>query len=103
MRIAEHAEQVIAQLEGIIRESVKPLERIEGIKIVHLDGVGIGVVTQVTRTETADPEVLLRFDAALEYDMPAEVNYSNQSAPYTQNARERLATLALWLSVSYRW
>ena len=31
-----------------------------------LDGVGIGVVTQITRTETADPEVLARFDAALE-------------------------------------
>jgi uncharacterized membrane protein YqiK len=33
---------VIEHLEGIIRESVKPLERIEGIKIVHLDGLGLG-------------------------------------------------------------
>jgi len=33
---------IIEHLEGIIRESVKPLEHIEGIRIVHLDG-GLGV------------------------------------------------------------
>ncbi len=32
---------IIENLEGIIRESAKPLERIEGIRIVHLDG-GLG-------------------------------------------------------------
>lgn len=33
---------IIEHLEGIIREAAKPLERIEGIKIVHLDGLGLG-------------------------------------------------------------
>lgn len=33
---------IIGHLEGIIRESAKPLERIDGIKIVHLDGLGMG-------------------------------------------------------------
>jgi uncharacterized membrane protein YqiK len=33
---------IIEHLEGIIRESAKPLERIDGIKIVHLDGLGAG-------------------------------------------------------------
>ena len=31
---------VIEKLQEIIRESVKPLERIEGIKIVQVDGLG---------------------------------------------------------------
>src|SRR3546814_19042129 len=30
----------IDSLEGIVRESVKPMERIEGIKILHVDGLG---------------------------------------------------------------
>jgi len=33
---------VIEHLEGIIRESARPLEKIEGIRIVHLDGGGLG-------------------------------------------------------------
>ncbi len=32
---------VIEKLQDIIRESVKPLERIEGIKIVQIDGLGV--------------------------------------------------------------
>jgi uncharacterized membrane protein YqiK len=32
---------IIEHLEGIIEKSTKPLERIEGIKIVHLDGLGM--------------------------------------------------------------
>jgi uncharacterized membrane protein YqiK len=32
--------RVIEKIEGIIRESVKPLEKIEGIKILQVDGLG---------------------------------------------------------------
>jgi uncharacterized membrane protein YqiK len=32
--------QLIDKMEGIIRESVKPMERIEGIRILHVDGLG---------------------------------------------------------------
>ena len=34
--------RLIDRLEAIIRESVKPMERIEGIKILHVDGLGGG-------------------------------------------------------------
>ncbi|MFN0159691.1 MAG: flotillin family protein [Burkholderiales bacterium] len=34
--------KLIDKLEGIIRESVKPMERIEGIKILQVDGLGGG-------------------------------------------------------------
>ena len=30
------------RIEGIVRESVRPLEKIEGIKILHVDGVNGG-------------------------------------------------------------
>lgn len=32
--------KLIERLEGIVRESVKPMEKIEGIKILHVDGLG---------------------------------------------------------------
>ncbi|GAB4392090.1 MAG: hypothetical protein Tsb0032_06390 [Kiloniellaceae bacterium] len=32
--------KMIDRLEGIVRESVRPMERIEGIKILHVDGLG---------------------------------------------------------------
>jgi len=32
--------RLIDKMEGIIRESVKPMERIEGIRILHVDGLG---------------------------------------------------------------
>jgi len=32
--------KLVERLEGIVRESVKPIENIEGIKILHVDGLG---------------------------------------------------------------
>jgi len=34
--------RLLDRLEAIIRESVKPMEKIEGIKILHVDGLGGG-------------------------------------------------------------
>ena len=34
--------RLVEKAEGIIRESVRPMERIEGIKIMHIDGLGGG-------------------------------------------------------------
>src|SRR5215471_10806158 len=35
-------EKLLERIEGIVRESVRPLEKIEGIKILHVDGVNGG-------------------------------------------------------------
>ena len=34
--------RLVDKVEGIVRESVKPMERIEGIKILHVDGLAGG-------------------------------------------------------------
>jgi uncharacterized membrane protein YqiK len=39
-RQARIREKLLERLEGIVRESVKPMEKIEGIKILHVDGMG---------------------------------------------------------------
>ena len=41
-RLSAMRMRLIDKLEAIIRESVKPMERIEGIKILHVDGLGGG-------------------------------------------------------------
>lgn len=41
-RSAQIRSKLIDRLEGIVRESVKPMENIEGIKILHVDGLGNG-------------------------------------------------------------
>jgi len=35
-------EKLLERIEGIVRETVKPMEKIDGIKIVHLGGDGVG-------------------------------------------------------------
>ncbi|HEU0221735.1 MAG TPA: flotillin domain-containing protein [Paracoccaceae bacterium] len=56
---------LLERLEGIVRESVRPLERIEGIKILHVDGMG-GAGPAGTRNVT--DEVI---DSALRYRVQA--------------------------------
>jgi uncharacterized membrane protein YqiK len=57
--------RLLDRIEGIVRESVRPLEKIEGIKILQIDGLGGGGGGE--RRNTTD-EVI---DAALRYRVQA--------------------------------
>lgn len=63
---------IIEHLEGIIRESAKPLEHIEGIKIVHLDGLGMGAAPSVGPGSTAQTSLSDQvMSSALKYKIQA--------------------------------
>jgi uncharacterized membrane protein YqiK len=53
-RLSAMRMKLIDKLEGIIRESVKPMERIEGIKILHVDGLGGGGGGSGGRVDSGD-------------------------------------------------
>jgi uncharacterized membrane protein YqiK len=57
-------EKLLERIEGIVRESVRPLEKIEGIKILHVDGVNGGDGSNRNVTD----EVI---DSALRYRVQA--------------------------------
>jgi len=57
--------RLLERIEGIVRESVRPLEKIEGIKILQIDGLGGAGGGE--RRNTTD-EVI---DAALRYRVQA--------------------------------
>jgi len=41
-RLSRFRGKLLERIEGIVRESVRPMEKIEGIKILHIDGSGGG-------------------------------------------------------------
>jgi uncharacterized membrane protein YqiK len=53
-RLSAMRMKLIDKLEAIIRESVKPMERIEGIKILHVDGLGGGSGGSGGRVDSGD-------------------------------------------------
>jgi uncharacterized membrane protein YqiK len=60
---------IIENLEGIIRESAKPLEHIEGIRIVHLDGgLGAGPAGAASGSGSLSDQVM---NSALKYKIQA--------------------------------
>ncbi|GAN76803.1 flotillin domain-containing protein [Acidisphaera rubrifaciens] len=56
--------KLLDKIEGIVRESVRPMEKIEGINILHVDGLGAGQDGRRTVTD----EVI---DSALRYRVQA--------------------------------
>src|SRR5450432_1075190 len=63
-RTSRFREKLLERIEGIVRESVRPMEKIEGIKILHIDGASGGAGGQRNVTD----EVI---DSALRYRVQA--------------------------------
>ena len=74
-------EQMINRLEGIVRESVRPLENIEGIKILHVDGLsGGGSNSPRSPTdEVIESALRYRAQAPLIDEMLKEIGVANPS------------------------
>jgi uncharacterized membrane protein YqiK len=64
-RIGRLREKLLERIEGIVRESVKPLEKIEGIKILHVDGVNGGNPSRNVTDEVIDSALRYRVQAPM--------------------------------------
>ena len=60
--------KLLDRIEGIVRESVKPMEKIEGIRILHVDGLNGGNGSSGNGGRSATDEVI---DSALRYRVQA--------------------------------
>ena len=64
-RISRLREKLLERIEGIVRESVKPLEKIEAIKILHVDGVNGGSPSRNVTDEVIDSALRYRVQAPM--------------------------------------
>jgi uncharacterized membrane protein YqiK len=64
-RVGRLREKLLERIEGIVRESVKPLEKIEGIKILHVEGVNGGSSGRNVTDEVIDSALRYRVQAPM--------------------------------------
>ncbi|UCE32374.1 MAG: hypothetical protein JSW68_05545 [Burkholderiales bacterium] len=78
-RAAQIRARMIDRLEGIIRESVRPMERIEGIKILHVEGLGGGQpgAPRSPTDEVIESALRYRAQAPLIDEMLKEIGVDN--------------------------
>lgn len=72
-------ERMLDRLEGIVRESVRPMEKIEGIKIVQMQGFGpaAGPVSRSPTDEVIESALRFRAQAPLIDEMMKEIGVEN--------------------------
>lgn len=73
--------RILEKLEGIIRESVKPMEKIEGIKILHVDGMngGAGGANRNVTDEVIDSALRYRVQAPMIDNLMKEIGIEGGS------------------------
>jgi uncharacterized membrane protein YqiK len=72
-------EKLLERIEGIVRESVKPLEKIEGIKIFHVDGMGGGAGGRNVTDEVIDSALRYRVQAPVIDSLMREIGIEGGS------------------------
>lgn len=73
-------EKMVDRLEGIVRESVRPMEKIDGIKILHVDGLtggGSGGGSRSPTDEVIESALRYRAQAPLIDEMMKEIGIEN--------------------------
>ena len=71
--------RMLDRLEGIIRESVRPMEKIEGIKILHIDGLGGGGGGRSPTDEVIESVLRYRVQSPLIDEMMKEIGIENSN------------------------
>jgi uncharacterized membrane protein YqiK len=73
--------KLLDHLEGIVRESVKPMEKIEGIKILHVDGLngGTGGAGRNVTDEVIDSALRYRVQAPMIDSLMKEIGIEGGS------------------------
>ena len=64
-RYARLRDKLLDKIEGIVRESVRPMEKIEGIKILHIDGANGGSGGRNVTDEVIDSALRYRVQAPM--------------------------------------
>src|SRR5271154_2796332 len=64
-RLSRYRAKLLERMEGIIRESVRPMEKIEGIKILHIDGSGNNGGNRNVTDEVIDSALRYRVQAPM--------------------------------------
>ena len=72
-------EKLLERIEGIVRESVRPLEKIEGIKIFHVDGMGGGASGRNVTDEVIDSALRYRVQAPVIDSLMREIGIEGGS------------------------
>jgi uncharacterized membrane protein YqiK len=72
-------EKLLERIEGIVRESVRPLEKIEGIKILHVDGVSGGNSGRNVTDEVIDSALRYRVQAPMIDSLMKEIGIEGGS------------------------
>ena len=80
-RTARLRSKLIDRLENIVRESVKPMEKIDGIKILHIDGLagGSGDSHRSPTDEVIESALRYRVQAPLIDEMMKEIGVENSN------------------------
>ncbi|HEY1746453.1 MAG TPA: flotillin domain-containing protein [Xanthobacteraceae bacterium] len=72
-------EKLLERIEGIVRESVRPLEKIDGIKIFHVDGMGGGAGGRNVTDEVIDSALRYRVQAPVIDSLMREIGIEGGS------------------------
>ncbi|NKC10671.1 MAG: flotillin family protein [Gammaproteobacteria bacterium] len=72
-RLSIYRRALLARIEGIVRESVKPMEKIDGINILHVDGIGQGGAGRNMTDEVIDSALRYRVQAPMIDSLLADI------------------------------
>jgi len=79
-RLSRFRGKLLERIEGIVRESVRPMEKIEGIKILHIDGVnGAAGANRNVTDEVIDSALRYRVQAPMIDSLMKEIGIEGGS------------------------